>query len=152
MICFKEKLGIHWFELLALSLLGLPRIIFHDLSIIKEGTFINGLFVFIPAVIWILYLIMRGVSRPFTAMLLLCLVYGVVLAITHQLMWSGVFPNGIALGGNLSHLSGFSTIIPRTFAFFSSLATGAVLGVILGSVTWIISQTLNRIGGHHHED
>lgn len=31
MIYFKEKLGIHWFELLALSLLGLPRIIFHDL-------------------------------------------------------------------------------------------------------------------------
>lgn len=152
MIYFKEKLGIHWFELLALSLLGLPRIIFHDLSIIREGTFINSLFVFIPAVIWILYLIIRGVPRPFTAMLLLCLIYGVVLAITHQLMWSGVFPNGIALGGNLSHLNGLSAIIPRIFAFFSSLATGAVLGVILGSVTWIISQILNRIGKRHHEN
>lgn len=152
MIHFKEKFGIYFWELLLLSLLGVPRIILHDTSIIEEGTFINALFVFLPAVVWIGYLILRRATRPFMAMMILCLIYGVFLAVTHQIMWAEMFPEGIALGGNLSHLNGWSLLIPRIFAFFSSLATGAVLGVILGSVTWIIRQILNKMKGHHHEN
>lgn len=39
--------GISLNTLLGLSLLGVPRVILHDLSLIKEGSLTNSLFVFI---------------------------------------------------------------------------------------------------------
>lgn len=142
----KEKLGIGIFELVALSLLGLPRVILHDLSVIEEGTFFNSLLVFIPVIVWILYILRKRVKAPFLAMLLLCIIYGMILGITHQVLWTQSFPEGVQLGGNLSELpvAATNTII-RGFAFLSSMTTGAVMGLVLGTVTWILNQSLNRM-------
>lgn len=142
----KEKLGIGIFELAALSLLGLPRVILHDLSVIEEGTLFNFLLVFIPVIVWILYILRKRVKAPFLAMLLLCIIYGMILGITHQVLWTQSFPEGVQLGGNLSELpAAISNTIIRGFAFLSSMTTGAVMGLVLGTVTWILNQSLNRM-------
>ena len=132
----ENKLGVGFFELIILSLLGLPRIILHDLSLIEEGTFINGLLVCMPIIIWITYILVKNVETPFLSMFILCCMYGVFLALTHQILWLQSFPEPVQFGGNLSNVPpAVSNGIARVFAFLSSLTTGAVLGVILGAVT-----------------
>ena len=149
----KEKLGVGIFELAALSLLGLPRVILHDLSVIEEGTFFNSLLVFVPVIVWIIYILRRKVKAPFLSMLLLCIIYGIILGITHQILWTQSFPEGVQLGGNLSELpAAVSNAIIRGFAFLSSITTGTIMGLALGAVTWLLNQLLNRIirGNENH--
>lgn len=145
---FEEKLGIGVLELLMLALVGVPRVILHDLSLIEEGTFVNALFVFVPVIIWITYLLYKKVKAPFLSMFILCVMYGVFLALAHQMLWMQAFPEPVQLGGNLTELpDAASQVIIRGFAFLSSLTTGAVMGVLLGVVTWILNGLMNMIGG-----
>ncbi|AYW51410.1 hypothetical protein C7H83_05730 [Tetragenococcus halophilus] len=131
--------GISLNTLLGLSLLGVPRVILHDLSLIKEGSLTNSLFVFIPIIIWIGYIVWKNVKRPFLSLVVIGLFYGIFLAISHQIFWDTAFNASIQLGGNLSDLSPLiSSMIIRVFAFFSSLTTGVLVGVISGTVTSVI--------------
>lgn len=148
---FKAVFGIHLFEMVLLSLAGVPRVILHDLSVIKEGTFVNALFVFVPILIWIVYILMKRVRRPFITMLMLCVIYGVFLAVTHQLLWTAAFPQGVSLGGNFSGSAFPSEIIIRGFAVISSLSTGVVMGVILGTLTLLLSQVFYKERGADNE-
>lgn len=142
----KEKLGMGIFELITLSLLGLPRVILHDLSLIEEGTFFNSLLVFIPLIVWTIYMLRKKVKAPFLSMLFLCIIYGIILGITHQVLWTQSFPEGVQLGGDLSELpAAVSNTIIRSFAFLSSITTGTIMGLVLGTVTWLLNQFLNRI-------
>lgn len=142
----KEKTGLGILELLPLSLLGLPRVILHDLSIIEEGTFVNLLFVVIPVIVWIIYILSKNAKAPFLSMLFLCSIYGMILGITHQILWTQSFPEGVQLGGNLTELPDLaSNIIIRIFAFLSSVTTGVVMGIVLGAVTWVLNQLLKSI-------
>lgn len=113
--------------------------ILHDLSLIKEGSLTNSLFVFIPIIIWIGYIVWKNVKRPFLSLVVIGLFYGIFLAISHQIFWDTAFNASIQLGGNLSDLSPLiSSMIIRVFAFFSSLTTGVLVGVISGTVTSVI--------------
>lgn len=137
----ESKIGMRIIEIIFLVLLGIPRIILHDLSLIEKGTFINLLLVFVPILVWIVYILFRNDKAPVLSIFILCLLYGVILAVTHQLLWTHSFPGYIQLGGNLSGLSGgLSTFIARSFAFISSLMTGALIGLILSVITWALSK------------
>jgi len=136
---WNNYLGISLNTLLGLSLLGVPRVILHDLSLIKEGSLINSLFVFVPIVIWIGYIVWQNIKRPFLSLVVIGLFYGIFLAISHQIFWDTAFNTSIQLGGNLSDLSPLiSSMIIRVFAFFSSLTTGILVGVISGAVASMI--------------
>lgn len=136
---WNHYLGISLNTLLGLSLLGAPRVILHDLSLIKEGSLTNSLFVFVPIIIWISYIVWRNVKRPFLSLVVIGLFYGIFLAITHQFFWDTAFNTSIHLGGNLSDLSLLiSSMIIRVFAFFSSLTSGVLVGVISGAVASMI--------------
>ncbi|GMA71051.1 hypothetical protein [Tetragenococcus osmophilus] len=142
-----EYLGISLVTLFVLSLLGLPRVILHDLSLIEEGSLVNSLFVFVPIIIWIGYIVWQNVKRPFLSLVVIGLFYGIFLALSHQIFWNTAFNTSIQLGGNLSHLSPLvSSSIIRVFAFFSSLTTGAIVGVISGLIASIINF-LKRMRG-----
>lgn len=135
-----EYLGISLVTLLALSLLGLPRVVLHDLSLLEEGSLVNSLFVFVPIVIWVGCIVWQNVKRPFLSLVVIGLFYGIFLAISHQVFWNTAFSMSIQLGGNLSHLPPLvSSSIIRVFAFFSSLITGAIVGIISGSIASIIN-------------
>ncbi|WP_152655532.1 hypothetical protein [Oceanobacillus sp. CFH 90083] len=135
-----DYLGVSVLTLLLLSLLGVPRVILHDLSIIEEGSMVNSILVFAPIIIWIAYIVLKNVNRAFLSLLLIGFFYGIFLAIVHQILWNITMDTPIQLGGNLSNLPQTAVnAIARTFAFFSSITTGIALGTIIGAVGSIIN-------------
>ncbi|GAB3759487.1 hypothetical protein [Microlunatus parietis] len=139
--------GMPIVALIGLALLAVPRVVLHDLGIIEEGTFVNLLFVFVPPVIWIVVVLTRRVPNPFLTLLIIGALYGVFLAITHQLLWdlswAGSPPT---LGGNLSTLPPAAhAAITRGFAVISSLLTGLIVGAVTGLAGWLISRISGRI-------
>lgn len=138
----KDYLGVSIITLLLLSLLGVPRVIAHDLSLIEEGTLVNSVFVFAPIIIWIVYISWNNVNKPFLSLLLIGFFYGLFLAIGHQILWDVAFDAPIQLGGNLSDLPQTTVnLITRIVAFFSSVTTG----ILVGAVTGLIGSVLNVI-------
>ena len=138
----EDNLGISIISLFLLSLLGVPRLILHDLSLIEEGTFTNRLFVFVPIVIWISYIVWKNVKHPFLSLLVVGIFYGIFLAVGHQLLWDTVFDTPIQLRENLSNLPPiFVNILFRFSSIFSSLLTGVFVGSVSGmlasAIYWI---------------
>ncbi len=126
-----------------LALLGVPRIIGHDLGLLQEGNLLNALFVFVPFIVWMLVLLIKKVNNPIKTGILIGLVYGIFLTIIHQLL-GGL--EGITLGGNLSHLSGtVQQIIIRSFSTISSMVVGTGIGLVIGCITYFIQFFVRKI-------
>jgi hypothetical protein len=141
-----HALGLSWIALIGLTLLAVPRVILHDLDIIKEGTFVNLLFVLVPPIIWIAVVLAVQVPKPFLTLLVVGLLYGVFLAAGHQLLWDQSVGDAPSLGGNLEgRLSpGIEEFVIRMFAVVSSLFTGALVGAIAGLIAWGASRLLHH--------
>lgn len=142
-------LGLPLIAIIGLALLAVPRVVMHDLGLIREATFVNALLVFVPVATWIVVALWRRVPNAFLTLLAIGAVYGVFLAIGHQLLWGWSFgENPPTLGGNLSDLDpGAQAIIIRSFASVSSLFTGVIVGVISGLVAWGLSKLMGRQAG-----
>ncbi|WP_291794674.1 MULTISPECIES: hypothetical protein [Brevibacterium] len=131
---------------LGLALLGAPRVILHDLHILEEGTALNALFVYVPVLVWVAAVLFLRIRRPFLTLLLVGAVYGVLLAVIHQIFWTTAFPAGAPrLGGNLTELApAAQNLILRGFAVLSSLVTGTLVGAVCGLVAAGLSALLAR--------
>lgn len=145
----RPLLGLPLLAIIGLALLAVPRVILHDLGLIQGETFVNALLVFVPVAIWIVVALWRRVPNAFLTLLAIGAVYGVFLALGHQLLWDFSFgENAPTLGGNLSDLDpGAGAIIIRTFAVVSSLFTGVIVGVISGLVAWGLSKLIKQPAG-----
>ena len=128
--------------LLGLALLGVPRVILHDLDLLHEGTAVNLAFVAVPLVAWVAVVLLCRVDRPFTTLLLVGLLHGAMLVVTHQLLWSASFDGSPPrLGGNLAGLDPtLQAVILRLASVPSGLATGALLGAVTGAAAWLLSR------------
>ncbi|GIJ22164.1 hypothetical protein Vlu01_27880 [Micromonospora lutea] len=127
--------------LLGLALLGLPRVVLHDLGLVHERTFVNLLLVVVPAAVWITVALAKRVPNPFLTLLAVGVIYGVLLALTHQLLWDVAFDEQPTLGGNLTDLApGAQALILRFFAAISSLFTGVIVGVVAGLAAWGLTR------------
>jgi hypothetical protein len=122
-----KNLGFSWPVLIGLAALAVPRVVLHDLGVIHEGTLVNGLFVAVPAVVWVLVVLVRRPPRPFLALLVVGVLHGVFLAATHQLLWEQ------ALAGATPDPD-VPMVVLRLAAVLSGLATGAVTGAVCGAV------------------
>lgn len=122
-----KNLGFRWPVLIGLAALAVPRVVLHDLGVIQEGTLVNGLFVFVPAVCWVIAVLVWRPPRPFLTVLVIGALYGVFLAATHQLLWDQ------ALAG-ADPAPGIPVVVLRAAAVLSSLATGVVTGAVCGAV------------------
>ena len=137
----RRSLGLPLVALFGLALLGLPRVVLHDLDLVHERTFVNLLLVVVPPVVWIAVVLAKRVPSPFLTLLVVGLCYGVLLALTHQLLWNVAFDEPPTLGGNLTDLApGAQTVIIRVFAAISSLFTGVIVGVVTGLIAWGLSR------------
>ncbi|MFD1412990.1 hypothetical protein [Oceanobacillus jeddahense] len=146
-------LGVPVLTLIVLSLLGVPRVILHDLSIIEEGSVVNSILVFAPIIIWIAYIVLKNVNKPFLSLLLIGFFYGIFLAIVHQILWNVAMDTSIQLGGNFSNLpQAVSNIIVRTFAFFSGVTTGIIVGAITGAVGSLLNFVKKRFTPRQNKD
>ncbi|MBM7587261.1 hypothetical protein JOC86_003834 [Bacillus pakistanensis] len=138
----KNTLGIPISSLFLLALLGVPRVIVHDLKWVEPGSIVNMLLAMIPPIIWIVVVLWKKAIKPFKALLLVGIIYGILLGITHQIFWHITFDELPTLGGNLAAIPPFvNAFITRAFGFFSSLFTGTIMGIILG----LIGLWINRI-------
>ncbi|MEV2276612.1 hypothetical protein AB0I72_13605 [Nocardiopsis sp. NPDC049922] len=142
----RAALGLSFPVLVLLALLAVPRVVLHDLSVIEPGTLVNWLLVFVPPLVWIAVVLVRRVPNPFVTLLVVGIVYGVFLALGHQLLWNQSFGDEQpTLGGNLSDLApGVQAVIIRGFSVISSLVTGTVVGAVSGLVA-LVAQRLLRV-------
>ncbi|MBX4151923.1 MULTISPECIES: hypothetical protein [Paenibacillus] len=137
----RNHIGLSMFTIMLLALLGVPRVIAHDLQWVDPHGFINRLLVFIPPIVWILYVLGKrhSVKHPFVPLMVIGAVYGLLLGITHQLLWNVTFETPPALGGNLADLPATAgSFLTRAFAFISSVVTGTVVGIISGIVATML--------------
>ena len=139
-----RTLGFSWPVLVALAALAAPRIVLHDLGVIAEGSVVNGLFVFIPPACWIAAVLWKRPPRPFATVVVIGAIYGVFLAIGHQLLWDAAFGgNTPTLGGNLAGIDpGTQEVAVRVASVLSSLVTGTLVGVVAAAVALLLSRVL----------
>lgn len=125
-----------------LSLLGLPRVLAHDLHWVDPHGPANLMLAILPPIIWILVVLRRKPARPFLNILLIGISYGILLAAIHQVLWYAAFSEPPHLNGRFSDLSPAAMNgIARISAMISSLLTG----LTVGAVTGIIGLTLSKI-------
>jgi hypothetical protein len=138
-----RKLGLSVSAIILLAAIAAIRVPLHDLGIVQEGSVAAGLLVFVPLAIWLVVVLQQRVPNPFLALTVVGVAYGVMLAVVHQLLWVAAFDgNPPSLGGNLEGVldPGMEAVVFRVSAFFSSLATGTVLGAVVGAVAWVIER------------
>jgi hypothetical protein len=114
----------------ALAALGVPRAVAHDLDPGSAGVDLAlGL---APPAMWVLVVILTRAETPFETLLTIGVIYGLLLALTHQVLWLEAFDGEPPrLGGNLADApDSIHVALTRTGAVFSSLASGALTGAI----------------------
>lgn len=142
----RRTLGLSFPVMLGLAALTLPRVVLHDLGLVHEGTFVNLLLVFVPLAIWIVTVLVARVPNPFLTLLVTGLVSGVLLVVTHQLLWDVAFADvTLQLGGSLADLApGTQAVIMRGAAVVSGLFTGTIVGAVTGLVAWGVARLTRR--------
>lgn len=133
-----SRLGLPFWAVIVLALLAAPRVVLHDLGLISGGTFVNAVLVFVPPLVWITVVLWRRTPRPLVTLIVVGAVYGLALALGHQIFWAQQFDGQPPrLGGNLIALDPIvESIILRFFAFVSSLITGTLVGLVTGLIAW----------------
>lgn len=135
--------GISFLSIIFLALLAVPRVVLHDLGWLTEGTLTNSLFVFAPVLIWVAAAVWCKNAHPFRMLFAAGIVFGIMLALVHQVFWTASFPDVPELGGNLAGVPDYvSIIVTRSAAVLSSLATGTMMGVLLGGVAFLIRKLI----------
>lgn len=137
---FRDRVGLSMAATVGLALLGVPRVVAHDLDLV--GPTVNAVLVFLPPLVWIGVVLAKRVSDPLVTLLAVGVVHGVLLAVTHQLLWSQAFEEPPGLGGNLAGVlsPGLEDVVVRAFAVGSSLVTGTLVGAVCGAVAWLLTR------------
>ncbi len=136
----RRTLGLPFAALVGLAAIGLPRVILHDLHLIDGAGPLTWLLALGPVAIWIAVAVLKKVPNPFLTVLVVGVVFGAMLVITHQLLWDSAFAgNPPALGDSAA-----ATLIPRIAAIPSGLFTGAIIGVIGGLIAWGLQALTDR--------
>jgi len=136
-------LSLPWIA--GLALLGVPRVVAHDLGPPPQA--VNLVLVLAPIAAWIAVALWKRVPNPLVTLLAVGLVYGVLLGAVHQVLWTQAFADGApALGGNLAGTlsPAAEDLLLRGAAMVSSLFTGVLVGLISGLVALGLSRALHR--------
>jgi hypothetical protein len=125
-------LGFSWPVLIGLAALAAPRVVLHDLGVIEEGSFVNGLFVFVPPACWVAAVLWKRPHRPFATVVVIGAIYAVFLAVGHQLLWDAAFPAALD--------SPVPESAMRVAAGISSLVVGTLVGVVAGAIAALLCR------------
>lgn len=133
-----------WPALAGLAALAVPRVVLHDLGVVEEGSLVNGLLVFVPPACWVAAVLWRRPPRPFATLVAVGAIYGVFLAVGHQLLWDAALAGRTpTLGGELAGLDpAVQEGLLRGAAVVSSLVTGALVGVVAGAVAVLLCRVV----------
>ena len=147
----RRVLGFSWPVLIAFAALAAPRVVLHDLGILEEGSVVNGLFVLAPPACWVAAVLWKRPPRPFATVVVIGALYGVFLAIGHQVLWDATLGADTAsLGGNLSGIGpAVQEGVLRAAAIVSSLVTGILVGVVTAAVALLLHRTRTAVRARH---
>lgn len=137
------RLGLSLPAIAALAALAVPRVVVHDLDL--GGPALTAVLALAPAAVWIAVALAARVPRPLLTLTVVGAVYGVLLAVTHQILWIEAFDGDPPrLGGNLVDAPDWvHDVVTRGGAVVSSLVTGTLVGVVTG----LIAAGLARLRG-----
>ena len=135
----RRGLGLPIIALVGLAALGLPRVVLHDLHIIDEAQPASWILALGPVAVWIAVVVVKRVPKPFLTVLVVGLILGVMVAITHQLLWGFLYADNPAFRSN----SSIAGVLPRLAVLPGSIFAGALLGTVGGLIAWGI-RTLIR--------
>ncbi|AHY48119.1 Hypothetical Protein RradSPS_2836 (plasmid) [Rubrobacter radiotolerans] len=139
----RRGIGLSPLAVVVLAAVAAIRVPLHDLDLVREGSILAALLVFVPLAIWVAVALARRVPNPLLTLTVVGFAYAGMLAVTHQLLWGAAFGgNPPSLGGNLEGVlsPGAEAAVFRVSAFFSSLATGTAVGVVAGAVAWALRR------------
>lgn len=124
-----RRLGLPVLALIGLAALGLPRVVLHDLHLIDEAQPASWLLALGPVAVWILVAVRRKVPNPFLTVLVIGLVLGVMVVVTHQVLWDQVYADNPAFLSN-GNAAGFARLAVIPGGLFAGALLGTVGGVI----------------------
>ncbi|MFD5215359.1 hypothetical protein [Microbacterium sp. NPDC058345] len=136
----KTGLGFPFVALVGLAALGLPRVILHDLHIIEQNDVLNWVLALGPMAIWVAAAVVRKVPSPFITVLIIGVIFGAMLVITHQVLWDAAYQGDPPALGD----SPAAAVIPRVAAVFSGMFTSALTGAVCGLIAWGIQSAAKR--------
>jgi hypothetical protein len=142
----RARLGLPLWQIAGLAALAMPRAFVHDAGIAVPGP-VQGLLVFGPPLVWLVVAVVRRIPSPVVTLLAVGGLYGVGLAIVHNLFWSDVFSERPPeLGGNLAGTlsPGTEELVFRFAASVSSLFTGVMIGLICGLLAVAAQRATRR--------
>ena len=142
----KPRVGLPVSAVVVLGLLAAPRVVLHDLDVLREGSLVNSLFVFVPLLIWIVVAVLRS-ANPFVSLLAAGGVYGVCLLVVHNVLWSRTWEGDPPrLGGNLEGRLPAATeeLILRGAMSLTGLFTGLAVGTVCGALAWAVTRARSR--------
>ncbi|MET7832076.1 hypothetical protein ABZS44_04545 [Micromonospora sediminicola] len=136
----RRALGFSWPALVGLAALAAPRVALHDLDVVPEGTVVAALLAVGPPLVWVAVVLWRRPPRPFLTLVVVGALYGVFLAVGHQVFWDPSL--GMDAPGLAGVDPGMREAVLRGAAVMSSLATGTLVGVVTGGVSALSSRRL----------
>jgi len=144
------KNGLPFPVIVFLAMLAVPRVFVHDLKLVPIDSFWYTVLAVGPLLIWLGVAIFVKMKRPAYDFLVLGIVFGILLAVTHQLTWNAswgaTLPHiGGTFAGRLS--PGMESLVLRSAAVISSLVTGVVFGALFALLAAVVSKLRNRTGG-----
>lgn len=141
-----SSLELSWLTIIILALLPIGRVIGHDLQIVKPETYLNFLLAIVPLILWVVVVLYKKVRSPLINLLVVGAVFGIFLALTHQIFWDGFWagrePSLGNLEGKLSPLA--EEVVTRSAAFISSVLTGIVTGGIMGLIAMLLQRVTQK--------
>jgi hypothetical protein len=138
-----SRLGLPFVVLLSLAALAAVRGVLHDLHVVDSGDLLTPLLAIGPVVVWIAVAVLWS-RRPFISLLATGVLYGVLLAATHLILWDINLAGSTqpALGGTLSGVLPplLEAALLRVAAALSSIGLGLVMGVAAGGIAWALRR------------
>ena len=129
--------------MLALVSLALPRTILEDLDVVApERSWLYFVLALTPFAVWLAVAILRETSRPLMDYVVLGVLYGLSLALVHQLLWDagaslGQQPPAAAVSFAADFDPSVRELAVRAYTVGISMVIGIGTGIALGVVAMV---------------
>lgn len=145
----RHPLGLPLLAIFGLAALAVPRVLVHDFAP-GAAAVLSPALALVPALVWIVVAVLWS-RRPLLSLVTAGGIYGVALAVVHNIAWTTVFADGSprlggALSGALSRVA--EEAIGRGAATVSSILTGAATGLVCGLIAWGAQVVAQRAGAN----
>ena len=132
-----RSFGLPFLALIGLAALRVPASILEDLRAVEAGHWVGGLLPWVAVAVWVVVAVVWRVPHPFSTVLMIGAISGVLLVITYQVLWDVLF------GAYPSEIGGSGVAI-RLIAIPGGFVAGVVSGAVGGLVAWAISAATRR--------